>query len=50
MFVLIKKIFSIGSLSLSSLVSTISLNCVSMKNQECEVRPEIINVNINVKN
>ena len=47
MFVLIKKIFYIGSLFLSSLVSTTSLNCISMKNQECKVRPEIINVNSN---
>ena len=35
---------------LSSLVGTTSLNqislsCVSIKNQECKVRPEIINVN-----
>ena len=29
----------IGSLVLSSLVSTTSLNCISMKNQECKVRP-----------
>ena len=47
MFVFIKKIFNIGSLFLSSLVSTTSLNCISMKNQECKVRPEIINVNSN---
>ena len=47
MFVFIKKIFHIGSLFLSSLVSTTSLNCISMKNQECKVRPEIINVNSN---
>ena len=47
MFVFIKKIFYIGSLFLSSLVSTTSLNCISMKNQECKVRPEIINVNTN---
>ena len=39
--------FYIGSLFLSSLVSTTSLNCISMKNQECKVRPEIINVNSN---
>ena len=45
--VFIKKIFYIGSLLLSSLVSTTSLNCISMKNQECKVRPEIINVNSN---
>ena len=47
MFVFIKKIFYIVSLFLSSLVSTTSLNCISMKNQECKVRPEIINVNSN---
>ena len=39
--------FHIGSLFLSSLVSTTSFNCISMKNQECKVRPEIINVNSN---
>ena len=47
MFVFIKKIFYIGSLFLSSLVSTTSLNCISMKNQECKVTPEIISVNSN---
>ena len=47
MFVFIKNIFYIRSLFLSSLVSTASLNCISMKNQECKVRPEIINVNSN---
>ena len=47
MFVFVKKLFYIGSLFLSSLVNTTSLNCISMKNQECKVRPEIINVNSN---
>ena len=47
MFVFIKKIFYIGSLFLLSLVSTTTLNCISMKNRECKVRPEIINVNSN---
>ena len=47
MLVFIKKIFYIGSLFLSSLVSTTSLNCISMKNQECKVRSEITNVNSN---
>ena len=47
MFLFIKKIFYIGSLFLSSLVSTTSLKCVSMKNQEYKVRPEIVNVNSN---
>ena len=47
MFVFIKKIFYDGSLFSSSEVSTTSLNCISMKNQECKVRPGIINVNSN---
>ena len=47
MFVFIKKIFYIGSLFLSSLVSTTPLSCISIKNQESKVRPEIINVNSN---
>ena len=47
MFVFIKKIFCIGSLFLSSLVSTTPLGCISLKNQECKVRPEIINGNSN---
>ena len=47
MLVFIKKIFYIGSLFLSSLVSAAPLNCISMKNQECKVRLEIINVNSN---
>ena len=32
---------------MSSLVGKTSLNCISMKNQECKVRQEIINVNSN---
>ena len=47
MFVFIKKVFHIGSLFLSSLASTTSLSCISMNNQACKVRPEIINVNSN---
>ena len=39
--------FYIESLFLSSLVSTTSLYCLSMKNQECQVRPEITNVDSN---
>ena len=45
MFVFIKKIFYIGSLFLSSLASTTHLSCISIKNQERIVRPEIININ-----
>ena len=47
MFVFIKIIFCIGSLFLSSLVSTTPLSRISIKNQECKGRPEIINVNNN---
>ena len=47
MFVFIVKIFHIGSLFLSSLVSTTLLKCISMKNQECKTRPKVINVNSN---
>ena len=47
MFVFIKKIFYIGSFFLSSLVSTTPLNCISIKNQECKVRSEIVDINSN---
>ena len=47
MFVFIKKKFCIGSLFLSSLVSATPFSCVSIKNQECKVRPEIVDINSN---
>ena len=47
MFGFIKEIFLIGSLFLSSLVGTAPLSCISMINQACKVRPEIINLNSN---
>ena len=47
MFVFIKEIFYIESLFLSSSVSTTSLNGISINNQICKVRPEIINFNSN---
>ena len=50
MFVFIKKTFYIGSLFLSSLqfiLSATSLNCITIKNQECKTRPEIINIDSN---
>ena len=47
MFVFIEKVFYIGSLFLSRLVSATVLSCISMKNQECKVRRESINVNSN---
>ena len=42
-----KKIFYIGSLCLSSLVGATLLSCISIKNQECKVRPEIVDINSN---
>ena len=47
MFVFIKKVFHIGSLFLSNLLSTTLLSCIPMNNQACKVRSEIINVNSN---
>ena len=47
MFVFIKKVFHIGSLFLSSLVSTNPLSCISMNNEACKVRQQIINLNSN---
>ena len=46
-FVFIKKVFHIGFLFLSSLVSRTPLSFISMINQACKVRPEFVNVNIN---
>ena len=39
--------FLVGSTVLSSVnpLSTNQLSCISMNNEECKVRPEIINVN-----
>ena len=47
MFGIIKKIFLTGLAFLSRLLITTSLNCISMINQACKVRPEIINLNSN---
>ena len=47
MFRFIKKSFFIGPSFLSNLVSTTSLTCISMSNQACKARPEIISVNSN---
>ena len=47
MFILIKKIFYIGSLFSSSLVSTTPLSCTSLKNKKCKVRPKIADINSN---
>ena len=49
-FRFVKKVFFLGLTILSNFRNALSatlLNCISMKNQECKVRPEIINVNSN---
>ena len=47
MFRFIKKVFFIGLTILSSFASVNSLSCISMINQACKARPEIINVSSN---
>ena len=46
MFSFVKKVSVLGLTVLSSTI-TDALNCVSMNNQECKVRPEIVNVSSN---
>ena len=45
MFKFIKQIFVLTMMFFSSLSSVNLLECVSMNNQECKVRTEIVNVN-----
>ena len=45
MFGFVKKVFFVGLTILSSFTSVNSLSCISMNNQECKVRPQIVNVN-----
>ena len=47
MFRFVKKILISTMMFFSSLSSVNPLECNSMKNQECKVRPEIVNVNSN---
>ena len=44
-FRLIKKVFFLGLTILSNFTN--ALDCISMKNRECKVRPEIISINSN---
>ena len=43
----IKKWFLTGLVFLLTLMSVNLLSCISMNNQECKVRPQIVNVNGN---
>ena len=47
MFQFIKQIFFSAMMLFSSLPNVNSLKCVSLKNQECKVRSEIVNINSN---
>ena len=44
-FRFVEKVFFIGLIMLSNFTN--ALNCISMKNQECKTRPQVINVNSN---
>ena len=46
MFSFVKKVFVLGLTVLSNSI-TGALNCVSMTNQECNVRPKIVDINRN---
>ena len=43
-FCFVKKLFVLGLAVLSSSI-TGALNCLSMNNQECKVRPKIVDIN-----
>ena len=43
-FRFVKKLFSIGLTILSSFTNANSLSCISMNNQECKARPQVVNV------
>ena len=46
-FRFVKKVFFIGFTILSDFTNAIPLSCISMKNQECKTRPQVVNVNSN---
>ena len=49
-FRFVKIVFFVGSIILSSFtnansLNAVSLSCISMNNQECKTKPQVINVN-----
>ena len=46
-FRFVKKVFFIGLTILSNFINANFLSCISMKNQECKTRHQVINVNSN---
>ena len=49
MFKFVKKVFFWGLTILSNFINAFQsfLNCISMKNQECKTRPQVVNSNNN---
>ena len=45
MFGFVKKVFFVGLTISSNFTNANSLSCISMNNQECKTRPQIVNVN-----
>ena len=50
-FAFVKKLYFLGLTTLSGFASANSLNaiplsCISMNNQECKTRPQVVNVNV----
>ena len=45
MFRFVKKVFFIGLTILSDFTNASSLNAISLNNQECKTRPQVVNVN-----
>ena len=45
MFGFVKKVFFIGLTILSSFTSVNWSSCISMNNQECKTRPQVVDVN-----
>ena len=44
-FGFVKKVFFIGLTILSSFTNANSSSCISMNNQECKTRPQVVNAN-----
>ena len=46
-FRFLKKVFFVGLTTLSSFTNAIPLSCISMKNEECKTRLQVVNANSN---
>ena len=44
-FGFVKKVFFVGLKTLSSFANANSLSCISINNQDCKTRPQVVNVN-----